>query len=116
MAARLIHGVTFRRPKMSEKHKPQPGTLTFEIKPEIEGGVYSNVASIMHSQNEFIIDFAVIVPGRDQAPVRARVITNPVHAKQLLAALAENVGNYERTFGEITAPAPIGQVNTHTLH
>jgi len=88
----------------SEKPKGVPPSLTFEIRPEIEGGVYSNVASIVHNKNEFILDFAVVVPGKDTAPVRARVITNPAHAKQFLAALAENIANYERSFGEISLP------------
>jgi len=97
--------------------KDQPVGITFEIRPEIEGGVYSNVASIVHNPNEFILDFAAILPGKDSAPVRARVITSPAHAKQFLAALAENVANYERAYGEITGPqaGPMAP-GTRTVH
>jgi hypothetical protein len=101
---------------MAEKPKGTPGALTFEIRPEVEGGVYSNVASIVHNKNEFIFDFAVVVPGKDTAPVRARVITNPVHAKQFLAALAENIANYERSFGEIALPAAAPVIMTTQTH
>lgn len=101
---------------MAEKPKGMPPSLTFEIRPEIEGGVYSNVASIVHNKNEFIFDFAVVVPGKDTAPVRARVIMSPAHAKQFLAALTENAAAYERSFGEIGVPvmaAPTIKTTTH---
>lgn len=102
---------------MAEKPKDVAPSLTFEIRPEVEGGVYSNVASIVHNANEFIFDFAAALPGKDAATVRARVITNPVHAKQFLAALAENIAGYERSFGEIKPPMPGPMVkSTQTLH
>jgi len=93
---------------MSEKSKPeaQPTGLTFEIRPDVDGGVYSNVASIVHNANEFILDFAAILPGKESATVRARIITSPFHAKQFLAALAENIAGYERNFGEIKLLVP----------
>jgi uncharacterized protein DUF3467 len=102
---------------MADKPKDGPQPLTFEIRPEVEGGVYSNVASIVHNANEFIFDFAAALPGKEAASVRARVITNPVHAKQFLAALAENIAGYERSFGEIKAPMPAPMVkSTQTVH
>src|SRR5512143_4056105 len=102
---------------MAESHKIAPPSLTFEIKPEVEGGVYSNVASIVHNRNEVILDFAVVLPGKENASVRARVITNPVHAKQFLMALADNINGYERSFGEIdvSMPAPVVK-GTETMH
>ena len=97
---------------MAEKPVGVPQSITFEIKPEVEGGVYSNVASIVHNANEFIFDFAIMVPGKDAAPVRARVITSPAHAKQFMAALQENVAGYERSFGEIKMTLPMPVINT----
>lgn len=90
--------------------------ITFEIKPEIEGGVYSNLAAVVHSPNEFIFDFAMAVPGKDSAPVRARIITSPQHAKQFLMALQENVINYERVHGEIQIARPQAEVVSRTTH
>ncbi|MBI5191770.1 MAG: DUF3467 domain-containing protein [Nitrospirae bacterium] len=105
---------------MADKPKvphPQQGGLMFEIKPEVEGGTYSNVASIVHNKNEFVFDFAALLPGKDAARVQARVITNPAHAKQFLAALAENIANYERSFGEIAVPSPLPMVKgTQAVH
>ena len=37
--------------------------------------------------------------------VRSRVILSPQHAKRLVAALEENVGRYEKNFGEIEGRA-----------
>jgi len=102
---------------MAERPKnAAPQTITFEVKPEVEGGVYSNAASIVHNHNEFIFDFAMIVPGKSAAPVRARVVTSPLHAKQFLAALAENIAGYEMSFGEIKAAEPAPSKETQTLH
>jgi uncharacterized protein DUF3467 len=97
---------------MSEK----PVNMTFEIKPEFEGGVYSNVAAVVHSPNEFIFDFAMAVPGKDSALVRARVVTSPQHAKQFLMALQENIINYERVNGEIQVGRPVAEVVSRTTH
>ncbi len=64
-------------------------------------GTYANFASIVHNFAEFLIDFGRIVPGRDEVQVVSRVVMTPVHAKQLLRALTENVAIYERNFGAI---------------
>lgn len=87
--------------KESEMEKKISQGITFEIRPDIEGGLYSNVAGIAHSKNEFLFDFALIVPGKVVAPLQARIITNLEHAKQFLIALEENISNYEKVFGEI---------------
>lgn len=102
---------------MQKKDEALAGQITFEITGEVEGGVYSNVASIVHNPNEFILDFAIIVPGKKAAQVKARVITNPAHAKQFLMALEENVARYEKAFGEIKPVAPPqGDFPTRTVH
>ncbi len=66
-------------------------------------GTYANFASIVHNFAEFILDFGRIVPGREDVHVVARVVMTPVHVKQLLRALSENVTIYERNFGPIPA-------------
>ena len=64
-------------------------------------GVYVNFANIIHNPAEFVLDFGRIVPGRNDVRVLSRVLTTPIHAKQLLNALAQNVSLYEKTFGTI---------------
>jgi hypothetical protein len=41
------------------------------------------------------------VPGAPKAKVYARIIMTPQHAKSFLAAMKENISNYEQQFGEI---------------
>ena len=64
-------------------------------------GTYANFASIVHNYAEFILDFGRIVPGREEVQVVSRLVMTPVHARQLLRALTENVAIYERSFGAI---------------
>lgn len=69
---------------------------------------YCNVASIIHTENEFVLDFFFQVGNRSQ--VVARIITNPRHAKAVLKALEENVEKYESQFGEIKYPRNINHI------
>jgi hypothetical protein len=69
-------------------------------------GTYANFASIVHNFAEFIVDYGRIVPGREEVQVVSRVVMTPVHVKQLLRALTENVAIYERNFGEIHEGPP----------
>lgn len=90
---------------------PRPdGKINIVVKDEMALGTYANFASIVHNFAEFIIDLGRVIPGRDHVEVVSRVVMTPVHVKQLLRALAENVAIYERNFGEISegpAPAPM---------
>ncbi len=77
-------------------------------------GTYANFASIVHNFAEVLLDFGRIVPGRDEVQVVARVVMTPVHAKQLLRALTENVAIYERNFGTINE-GPKGAPTAQTM-
>ncbi|MFI3330839.1 MAG: DUF3467 domain-containing protein [Rikenellaceae bacterium] len=64
-------------------------------------GVYSNLVVISHSQSEFVMDFASLLPGMQKPKVRSRIILSPEHAKRLLLSLQENVVKYESANGPI---------------
>ena len=66
--------------------------------------VYANVAFISHSLAELVIDFAQVLPRSPRGSVQARIVMTPMHAKMLQLALAQNLANYERQFGEIQLP------------
>ncbi len=83
---------------MEEKKEVQ---IQIEIDDVTAQGVYSNLAIISHSPDEFIIDFIFIQPQVPKAKVRARVITSPQHIKRFVAALQDNIKKYEEKFGEI---------------
>jgi hypothetical protein len=81
--------------------KPQPRKINVELGAAESEGIYANLALIATSPQEFVIDFARIMPGRDKAKVYSRVIMTPGHAKMLSAALEENIKKYENQFGPI---------------
>ena len=84
---------------MAEDKKEQKMDLS--ISEEVSQGVYSNLAILSHSENEFFVDFASLSPGIPKAIVRSRVIMTPVNAKRLLRALQDNLSKYEEQFGVI---------------
>jgi len=80
---------------------PAPQTLQFSIDDAVANGTYVNFANIIHNPAEFIVDFGRVVPGKTDVRVHSRILMTPVHAKQLLSALAQNVALYEKNFGTI---------------
>lgn len=77
--------------------------LSVEIDDVTAQGLYSNLAFITHSEQEFVIDFMFLSPQQPRAKVRSRIITSPKHAKRLLAALNDNLRKYENQFGAISS-------------
>jgi hypothetical protein len=89
----------YRRP-MDEQAQP---TIRITLDDSVAQGEYINFANIIHSPSEFVIDLGRIVPGRADVKIYSRVIMTPLHAKQLLEALAQNISIFEQKFGEIRA-------------
>jgi hypothetical protein len=74
---------------------------------KIMGGSYANHMIVLHTKEEFIMDFIMASP--PAGTVTARVITSPGHIKRIINALSDNVKKYEEKFGEIKeAQAPKG--------
>ena len=80
-----------------------PQTIRIALDDHVAQGEYVNFANIIHSQSEFVLDLGRVVPGRNDVKVYSRVILTPLHAKQLLEALAHNISLFEQKFGEIRA-------------
>ena len=87
----------------SQGSRDPEGKAVFHIDPEVENGTYCNGAHIIHSPNEFLLDFILSLPGGKRKVV-ARILTSPSHAKQLAEALQRNLEKYESSFGPITPP------------
>lgn len=65
-------------------------------------GHFANFANIVHSPEEFIIDFLFINPTPPgYGKLVSRIILTPQHAKRLLMALSDNLSKYEAANGEI---------------
>lgn len=84
--------------------------MNIALAPDKAAGVYSNLAIIAHGPQEFVLDFASMLPGPQQASVLSRVIMTPENAKKVLFALQDNVRKYEEQYGKIeikqNAPVP----------
>jgi len=78
-----------------------PPQLQFTMDESVAMGAYVNIANIIHNPTEFVLDFGRVVPGRTEVKILSRVLMSPVHAKQLLAALGQNVALFEKNFGTI---------------
>jgi hypothetical protein len=94
-------------PKKESNKKPAKATkakrINIEYPKDLEA-VYANVAFISHTPAEIIVDFAQVLPRIPKGNVVSRIIMSPMHAKMLHGALAQNIANYERQFGEIRLP------------
>lgn len=96
---------------MSDTPNPQPAKnpqkrIAIDMPKELTA-VYANLAFISHTPGEIILDFAQLLPRMPRGRVLSRVIMSPMHAKMLQNALAQNIANYERQFGEIRLPTTL---------
>jgi len=86
---------------MSETEQQPPQTIRITLDEHVAQGEYVNFANIIHSPSEFVLDLGRVMPGRQDVKIYSRVIMTPLHAKQLLQALATNIQLFEQKFGEI---------------
>ena len=100
---------------MSEPPKGPKGQqqMQLQIDDQMAMGRYSNFMLVNHNENEFVIDFAYVIPGPPRARVVSRVIVSPKHMKRVLQTLEQNVKKYEDRFGEIQPLDPGGEQMVH---
>ena len=84
---------------MQEKNPEQNQNINIKINDETLKGVYSNTMQVLHTKEEFVMDFMDVFP--PNGIVAARVITSPGHMKRIARALQENITKYEAKFGAI---------------
>lgn len=70
---------------------------------EVLQGRYANAVQISHTKEEVVFDFLALMPPHGQ--LTSRVIVSPAHAKRFLVALQDNLGKYEKQFGQLSAEA-----------
>ena len=83
--------------------KPTPQKINIDMPRDMKAA-FSNLAIIRHTPVEVVFDFVHVLPQTTRGTVQARIVMSPMHAKMLQMALAQNVQNYERQFGEIRIP------------
>ncbi len=86
---------------MSEKVSQKEVPVLFPD--NLKGGVYSNVMTVTHTKEEFVLDFMMVT--LPAGSVTARVVISPGHMKRMISALTENLQKYESKFGKITEAA-----------
>lgn len=94
----------------NEKQRAAQRNIEVDLRDEIAAGSYANLAIISHSQKEFVLDFAAMLPGMAKPRVTNRIVVTPEHARGLLASLQENINRYESQYGPI-APQHMSQAN-----
>ena len=86
---------------------PEEQKIQINIPPAVQAGFYANMARILHTQEEFVVDFVNIVP--PHGTVGARVFMSPGHVKKLVSVLQANIKQYEEKHGTIdVAQEPAG--------
>ena len=79
--------------------------LQIKAKEEDLKGAYSNLMQVVHTKEEFILDFFLASP--PQGILSSRIIMSPGHVKRMIRAFQGNIKKYEEKFGEIKeAEAP----------
>ena len=89
----------------------QQRQLQIKISDEVLKGVYANAMQIIHTKEEFVLDFMNLSPHQGVGIVNSRVIMSPGHVKRVIAALQDNLKKYESNFGKIEeaeAPSELG--------
>lgn len=94
-----------------EQESQKNQQLQIKASDEAVKGVYAKMVQVLHTPEEFVVDFLSVYP--PAGTLNARMIVSPSHMKRLVAALADNLAKYEAQFGAVKvsdAPttAPIG--------
>jgi hypothetical protein len=84
---------------MAADNQPKNTNVQIKITDEQLRGFYSNLVQIVHTKEEFILDFMNVVG--QQGIVGSRVTISPGHAKRIINALTQNLKKYEEQFGTI---------------
>lgn len=88
---------------------PEKKQLKIKAKDADLKGVYSNLMQVLHTKEEFILDFFLASP--PEGILASRVIMSPGHAKRMIKALEDNLAKYEQKFGKIEeAKAPESKI------
>ena len=99
---------------MNQQSQPQPASpagqqIQIKASDEKLKGEYSNMAQILHTKEEFVLDFLNVFP--PTGTLNGRIIVSPGHFKRMVKAMQENLEKYETQFGKIEAskePQSIG--------
>ncbi len=84
-----------------QNNNQQQGKQQIQIKASDEKlkGEYSNVMQILHTQEEFVLDFLNVFP--PTGTLNSRIVVTPGHFKRMIKAMEDNLKKYEDKFGKV---------------
>lgn len=88
------------QPTNSKPVEGSPSPRQVKATDETLKGEYANAMQVMHTKEEFVMDFLSTFP--PVANLVSRVIVSPGQMKLIAKALNENIANYEKQFGNVT--------------
>ncbi len=71
-------------------------SVSFDVDPQTEIGVYSNVTTVHRSDEEVILDFAFLSPGQARGRVRSRVVIPLSHVQRLSTLLSKTADDMNK--------------------
>ena len=94
------------QPENTRAQGAQVGDLyaKLQVTDEVLGGAYSNFMTVMHTRDEFIVDFQTNFPPAPK--ITSRVVVSPTHLRRIISVLGDNLSQYEDKFGKIDDGAP----------
>jgi len=96
-------------PAQPENSRAKAGQVSdlysmLQVVDTVLGGTYSNAMSVMHTRDEFIMDFLTNFPPASK--ISSRVVVNPTHLRRIISVLGDNLSQFEDKFGKIDDGAP----------
>jgi hypothetical protein len=96
-------------PSQPDNTRAQPGQVkdlysSLQVPEGCLGGAYANGMAVMHTRDEFIMDFMTNFPPATKVVVR--VIVSPAHLRRIVSVLGDNLSQYEERFGKIDDGSP----------
>lgn len=80
---------------------PSQSGIQVKASEEALKGSYSSHMQVLHTREEFVLDFMQLFPPLGH--LVSRIFMNPAHFKRMVRALTENLTKYEKQFGKIEA-------------
>lgn len=81
------------------EQQPQQQQIQIKATDEKLRGEYSNAIKILHTKEEFVLDFMNIFP--PTGTLNSRIILSPGHFKRMIMAMGESLKKYEEQFGSV---------------
>jgi hypothetical protein len=84
---------------MDQQQNSQQPSLQIKASDEKIKGEYANMVQLLHTKEEFVLDFINMFP--PNGTLNARIIMSPAHFKRMIRAMKDSLQKYEENYGKI---------------